>query len=292
VTLASSNAPSVELMADSVGRTETNANGRTVTTSVVASGRDVTINYQGDRVNDFVVSFAPAGRDQLRVTRRLFLENRNEEVTVTSVYDRTSQTAQFDTVYTGPRDTTIADTGVWAIPNNTALIATLDAPLSTRTAREGDRFTMTVNSPNEYRGAVIEGRVVDRERSGVITGRANMSLNFDTIRLRDGRSYRFAGIVDQVRQPDGDAVSVNNEGQIRDSSQTTQTVTRAGIGAVLGALIGAIAGGGEGAAIGAGVGAGAGAGTVVLQGRNNLELATGSQFSITATAPLNVARRP
>jgi len=78
-------------------------------------------------------------------------------------------------------------------------------------------------------------------------------------------------------------VSVNNEGTIRDSNQTKKTVTRAGIGAALGAIIGAVAGGGSGAAIGAGIGAGAGAGSVVLQGRDNLELPTGTQFSVTAT---------
>src|SRR5690606_15914447 len=109
--------------------------------------------------------------------------------------------------------------------------------------------------------------------------------DFETIRLRNGGTYSFAGIVDQVREPDGDTVSVNNEGVIRDRNQTTQTVTRAGIGAVLGAIIGAIAGGGEGAAIGAGIGAGAGAGSVILQGRDNLELPSGTQFTLTATSP-------
>src|SRR6185436_18938326 len=166
------------------------------------------------------------------------------------------------------------------IPNNTAIIATLDSPISTKTARDNNRFSMTVTSPSEYRGAVIQG-TVNGEGSGVVSGRANMSLSFDTISMRDGRTYTFAGIVDQVRLPNGDVVSVNNEGQIQDSSQTKTTAVRAGIGATLGAIIGAIAGGGKGAAIGAVVGGGAGAGTVVLQGRDNLELASGSQFSIT-----------
>ena len=118
-----------------------------------------------------------------------------------------------------------------------------------------------------------------------------MSLNFQTIRMRDGRTYTFAGIVEQVRETNGNVINVNNEGAIRDRSQTTTTASRAGVGAVLGAIIGAIAGGGSGAAIGAGVGAGAGAGTVVLQGRDNLELARGSQFTLTATAPANMSIR-
>jgi uncharacterized protein YcfJ len=105
-------------------------------------------------------------------------------------------------------------------------------------------------------------------------------------------THRFAGIVEQVRKPNGDTVSVSNEGAVRDSNQTTKTVTRAGVGAVLGAIIGAIAGGGQGAAIGAGVGAGAGVGTVILQGRDNLDLPNGSEFTLTAGAPNNTQISP
>ena len=145
---------------------------------------------------------------------------------------------------------------------------------------------MTVNSPSQYDGAVIEGRVIG-EKSGVVSGRATLALSFETIQFQNGNIYRFAGIVEQVREPNGNTVNVNNEGTVRDSSQTTKTVTRTGIGAVLGAIIGAIAGGGQGAVIGAGVGAGAGAGSVILQGRDNLDLASGSEFTIMATAPDN-----
>jgi len=186
---------------------------------------------------------------------------------------------------TDPQYTGGSTVNRFLIPNNTGVVATLDTPLSTKTAKGGDRFSMTVTSPSQYRGAIIEGNVVG-EQSGVVSGRANMSLSFDSIRM-GGQSYRFAGIVDQVRLASGDVVNVNNEGTVRDDSQTNKTVTRAGIGAALGALIGAIAGGGKGAAIGAGVGAGAGAGTVILQGRDNLDLDTGSQFTITSTAPAN-----
>lgn len=288
ITMSSSNAPSVSLDADGVRRSETSPNGRTVTTSVVSTNNDVTINYEGDRMNDFYVTFAPQSNGQLRVTRRVYLENTDQTVTASSVYDKTSQMAEWNTgggtVYNG------GSTSGFIIPNNTNLTATLDTPLSTRNVRDGERFTMTVDSPSQYNGATIEG-TVDGQRSGVVSGRATMSLNFQTIRMRDGRTYTFAGIVESVRETNGNVIDVNNEGTIRDRSQTTTTATRAGLGAVLGAIIGAIAGGGSGAAIGAGVGAGAGAGTVVLQGRDNLELARGSQFTITATAPSNVSIR-
>ena len=185
--------------------------------------------------------------------------------------------------------TTIRTTDISSL-NNTAIVAALDSPLSTKTAADGDRFSMTVTSPSQYTGAVIEGNVVG-QKSGVISGRATMSLTFNTIRVLDGGTFTFAGIVDQVRDTNGDAITVNNEGQIQDKSQTKNTVIRAGVGTAIGAIIGAIAGGGKGAAIGAVIGGGAGAGSVVLQGRDNLELAAGSQFSITATAPSNVGQR-
>jgi hypothetical protein len=123
------------------------------------------------------------------------------------------------------------------------------------------------------------------QRSGRITGRSQMTLNFDTIRLRNGRSYRFAGIVESIRTSGGDTVRVDNEGSVRDDNQTTKTAQRAAIGTAVGAIIGAIAGGGKGAAIGAIVGAGGGAGSVYVEGRNDLELTRGTQLTIRATGP-------
>lgn len=291
IMMASSMSEQVTFNADGVSRSETNANGRMVQTRVTATNNDLTIDYEGDRMNDFYVSFMPLSNGQLRVTRRVNLENRNETVTVNSVYDKIDQIARWNNINTQtyPNDTNsnnVPNNGNYnndfIVPNNTRLVAVLDTPLSTRKFSDGDRFTMTVTTPGQYQGAIIEGRV-NGTRSGVVSGRANLTLDFDTIRLRNGSTYRFAGIVDQVREPNGDVVSVNNEGTIRDSNQTTKTVTRAGIGAALGAIIGAIAGGGQGAAIGAGIGAGAGAGSVILQGRDNLELSTGTEFSLTAT---------
>jgi uncharacterized protein YcfJ len=88
-----------------------------------------------------------------------------------------------------------------------------------------------------------------------------------------------------VRTPNGDVVRVDNEGAVRDSDQTNKTITRTAIGSAVGALIGAIAGGGKGAAIGAAIGAGAGAGPVYIQGRNELELNTGTEITVRATGP-------
>lgn len=292
VIVASSNSPQITFDADGVARTETTANGRSIKVTATTTYDGVALNYEGDRVNDFYVNFVPLSNNQLRVVRRVYLENRNETVTVASVYDKTSPTAQFSNV--NNNDNTGQNTGTnstdFVVPNNTRLMTTLRTAVSTNASQNNDRFTMEVTSPSEFSGAIIEGRVTNAQRSGQVTGRAALSLEFDTIRLRNGSTYRFAGIVDQVRLANGETVTVNNEGTVRDSNQTTKTVTRAGVGAALGALIGAIAGGGQGAAIGAAVGAGAGAGSVVLQGRGDVNLAEGTEVMITSSAPNNVNR--
>lgn len=288
VTVGSSDSPQITFTADNVARTETTNNGRTIKVTANTYYDGVALNYEGDRINDFYVNFIPLNNGQLKVVRRVYLENRNETVTVASVYDKTNDTAQFYNL--GNNNTAGNQNGNFVVPNNTQLMAILRSTISTKATQDGDRFTMEVSSPSQYNGAIIEGRIVKAERSGQVSGRANVSLEFDSIRLRNGQTYKFAGIVDNVKLANGENVTVNNEGTVRDNNQTTKTVQRAGIGAALGALIGAIAGGGQGAAIGAAVGAGAGAGTVILQGRDDVELDPGTQFMITATAPSNVSR--
>jgi hypothetical protein len=195
--------------------------------------------------------------------------------------------AELNVYDTNREDTNVGGvvTGDFVVPNGTQLTAVLNNELTTQTVQQGDRFTLTVRSPGQFDGATIEGTVASVERSGRITGRSQMTLDFDTIRLRDGRSYRFAGILEAVRMPNGDVVRIDNEGAVRDSNQTNKTVQRTAIGTAIGALIGAIAGGGKGAAIGAVVGAGAGAGSVYVQGREDLNLEAGTEVTIRATGP-------
>jgi hypothetical protein len=170
--------------------------------------------------------------------------------------------------------------GGYGIPNGTRLIATLDSPLDSSTMQDGDRFTVTVQSPSEFNGAVIDG-VVSKSSNGNILSTAKMVLNFDSVRLRNGQSYPFSAILEAVRLPDGTNAKIDNEGTI--GGQTDKAVTRGAVGATLGAIIGAIAGGGKGAAIGAVIGGAGGAGTVFIDGRSNLQMPRGTELSLTAT---------
>lgn len=294
ITVASSLSPQVSFQVDGSTKTETLPNGRTIRVSAVNSYDGIAITTEGDRINDFYVNFLPLSNGQLRVVRRVYLENRSETVTVQSIYDKTDNIARWSDVnnnggnWNGNTGGNNGNYENFVIPNGTRMTARLTSVIDTKNSQNGDRFTLEVTSPSQYNGAIIEGRVANAEKSGRVSGRAQVSLEFDSIRLRNGQTYRFAGLIDSVRAANGDNVSINNEGAVRDSNQTTKTVTRAGIGAALGAIIGAIAGGGQGAAVGAAIGAGAGAGTVILQGRDNIELGQGSEFAITASAPNSV----
>ena len=289
VTIASTRAPQISFTADGREQVETTPRGRSVRVRADLLGERLTITRTGERENDFTVTFEPTsdGRE-LEVTRTLYSDRLTQPVTVRTYYDRTSDVAQLN-IYDTNRESGsgVGDvaTGSFVVPNGTQLVAVLNNDLMTQNVREGDRFTLNVRAPGQYDGATIEGRVLNVNRGGRVTGRSEMTLDFDTIRLRDGRSHQFAGILEAVRTPSGEVVRVDNEGAVRDSDQTKQTVTRTAIGTAVGAIIGAIAGGGKGAAIGAVIGAGAGAGSVYIQGRNDLELQAGTEVTIRATGP-------
>lgn len=285
VTLASSRAPQISFTADGIERVETTNSGRTIRARATLSGQQLTVSSTGDRDSEFNVTFEPIdyGR-RLRVTRRVIVPGISNSVVVQSTYNKTDEVARFD-INTGPETYPTNQTNDFLIVNGETVIAVLDNDISSATTREGDRFTATVRQPSQYEGASIEGHVSNVQRSGRVSGRSQMTLNFDTIRLRDGRSYRFAGLLDSVRTAQGDTVRVDNEGAVRDNNQTTKTVERAAIGTAVGAIIGAIAGGGKGAAIGAIVGAGGGAGSVYVQGRDDLDLTRGTELTIRATSP-------
>jgi hypothetical protein len=265
ITMASSQAPQVTFEANGIETAETTRNGRERRTRVTLTGDRLSVRSLGDRGSDYEAVFEPLdGGRRLRVTRSLYTERVGQVVVARSVYDRVSEVAQLDLDRGRPgRDSSYGSPGRgdFIVPDGVLLSARLNQPLSTKNTREGDRFTLNVIEPGQYRGAVIEGVVARSDRSGRVSGRADMTLDFERIRTRDGRTYNFAGNIEDVSLPNGEKVRVDREGNVKeDESQTSRTVTRGAIGGAIGAIIGAIAGGGKGAAIGAAVGVGAGAG--------------------------------
>jgi len=174
--------------------------------------------------------------------------------------------------------------GSISVPNGTEMRLRLSSSLSTKTNHQGDRFTATVLSPNAYESATVEGHIAKIDRSGKLTGRTEMALDFDTITTRDGRTGPLHGQIEKIYASES-VKSVDEEGNIETASKSKDTQIRTAGGAVLGAIIGGIAGGGKGAAIGAILGAGAGAGSVYVQGNKDLILDPGTEMTIRTSAP-------
>jgi hypothetical protein len=284
MTIASSQARQVTFEADGREQIEQSPSGQRMRTMATLSGDRLIIVTEGDRAVDYQVTFESMDNGRsLRVTRRITHQDVRQTIVAKSVYDKTVAAPQFDVSRT--RDNRAAaepSTSGSIVPDGTALIAVLNDQVSTKQARDGDPFTLSVRSPSSYAGGTIEGHVAHVERSGQLPARVDMSFAFDTISMRDGRRYDFAGSIESVRTPNDDAVRLDNEGRVEDEgSQTERTAQRAGIGAAIGAVIGAAAGDGGGGSRSA-VGAEAGAGSVFVQGRTDLELTAGTELRIRA----------
>jgi hypothetical protein len=299
IKLASSLAPRVTVTADGRDRTETLADGRTLRIRTALVGQELTISSVGGD-NEYTVTFVStdSGRS-MRVTRRVTTDYLNQAIVAESVYAKTDSVARFD-IYDGgtnnypsgntggsyPPTTTTGRTGNFIVPNGTIITGTLENEITTKASQNNDRFSMTVSAPNEFRGAIIEGYISGINRSGKVTGRSQLTLNFERIRMPNGDVYDFAGFLQSVTDTNGKTVKIDTEGTARGDSQTKETVKRGGIGAGLGAIIGAIAGGAKGAAIGAIIGGSAGAGSVYIQGKEDLELKPGSSITVQASSPV------
>jgi hypothetical protein len=251
-------------------------------------GEQLVVSSNGYKENDFNVTFDATENDNsLRVRREIYSDRLTQPVVVDSVYNRTADVAEWN-VYNDSRSVVgnaSANRGELIVRDGETVVAILNNNLTTKLSQRGDLFTMTVRDPSQLQGAVIEGTVGNVDEGGRLSGRSEMSLTFETIRLPNGQTYRFAGILESVRTPNGDAIKIDNEGSAQGANRTTQTIQRAGIATAVGAVIGAIAGGGKGAAIGGIVGGAAGAGSVFILGKDNLELPSGTELKIRSSGP-------
>ena len=274
VAMASTNRPRVTFQADGVARAETSQNGRTITPTARADADSLIISYQGERANEFYVTFAPTTNGQLRVTRRVYTENSNQPVTVTSVYDKVDTVARWNMITMGNDTSAGVMNDTFLIPNGTRLNTELVNSISSSGIQAADRVVLEVTTPSQYRGARITGRVISEDASARMAGRSRVMVSFDTIWLPNGQSYRFGGVVNGVISADGDNIAVAQQSAVR------QTGT--GIGNILGALIGAISGQPiEQAATGV-------SGSILTQSRDVFSLRQGSQFIITTSNDVGV----
>lgn len=326
ITLATTNASPVTFTADGRDKVERDVNGRDVRLRATLTGDKLAISSFGGET-DYTITFISISDGRgMNVSRRITTDYLRQTVFAESVYNKTDSVAQLG-IKSGSGSTTddpnggysdndnstgisnggtgsntgngrgqapttvTAKPGNYVVPNGIQLTGTLDNEINTKVSQNNDRFRLTVTSPDEFRGALIEGYISNIKKTGKVTGTSNVTFNFERIRLRNGQSYDFAGNLNDIRDANGNSVKIDNEGTVSGGNKTTQTVKRSGIGAGIGAIIGAIAGGGKGAAIGAAIGGGAGAGSVIVKGQEDLRLMQGSTISVTSSSPMNIGPR-
>jgi hypothetical protein len=167
------------------------------------------------------------------------------------------------------------------IPSGTALPLSLNGAVASDTSTVDDAVTAELT-----RAIVIDGRdvlaagtqltgVVTRaDDSGRVKGRANITLEFTSMRV-DDRKY------DVASAPSSHTAAATKG----------EDATKIGIGAGAGAIIGGILGGGDGAAKGAAIGGGGGTGVVLATKGREMRLGPGADVSTRLTAPLTVRVR-
>src|SRR5262245_43610343 len=154
--------------------------------------------------------------------------------------------------------------------------------LSTKTSRNGERFTASLGraiTDGEWviakRGAPVEGVIVSADPGGRVSGVASIAVRLESITLADGRR-----------------VNISTDSYTKQAkSSKKKDAAKIGIGAGIGAAIGAIAGGGKGAAIGAGVGGAGGTGVVLGTRGDPAVIPSESQLSFRLNSPVTVTKR-
>ncbi|WP_031498725.1 hypothetical protein [Bryobacter aggregatus] len=140
------------------------------------------------------------------------------------------------------------------IPVGTSIGVRINSTLNSEKNVAGDTFTAVLDTPlvvNDLvlaeRGAKVDGKIVELDRSGRVKGVARMTIALTRIQLSDGQKI-------ELRTDPWERMA--------ESSKKSDAV-KVGVMTGIGAAIGAIAGGGKGAAIGGASGAGAGTGVVL-----------------------------
>jgi hypothetical protein len=141
-----------------------------------------------------------------------------------------------------------------SLETGTSLRVRTTNTLSTENAKAGDVFTASLEEPLVAdgrtvapKGATVEGQIVEADKGGRVSGRAQIAVQLTKLELAGGRS-----------------VAIQTNTVTREARATkAKDAAKVGAGAGVGAAIGALAGGGKGAAIGAAAGAGAGTAAVL-----------------------------
>jgi hypothetical protein len=164
------------------------------------------------------------------------------------------------------------------LPQGTNLVVRLIDGVDSEVARPGQTFSGSMDEPVMIngetvipRGADVTLKLVDAKESGKLTGRAELTLDLQSVRV------------------DGRMVDLNTQTVSRVSdSRGARTAKVAGGTAAVGAIIGAIAGGGKGAAVGAAAGGAAGAGAEIITKGQRVKIPSETRLTFVLDTPVRI----
>ena len=181
------------------------------------------------------------------------------------------------------RDNVVRAPNTVTINQGTALTVRLGETLSVQKNLTGDTFFATLDVPLvadgfvlAEKGARVEGKIVEVDKAGKLSGTSRLSLELT-----------------QVNTSDGQRVHLQTSTFTKDGAERSRKndAAKVGGGAILGAIIGAAAGGGKGAGVGAGVGGAAGAGAVLLSGGRNVTIPVETKLIFRLEKPVTITER-
>lgn len=167
------------------------------------------------------------------------------------------------------------------LPAGTELTIRVLDRISSQDARSGERFAAVLDHNIRQDDRVVlsansevTGLLVSVKESGRVSGRAEIVLELESIRIQD-QEYDLR----------------TSQVTLRAESSAKGDAAKIAGGAALGAIIGAITGGKKGAAVGATVGAGSGTATVMTTRGKPVEIERESQLNFRLKDPLEIVIR-
>jgi len=192
------------------------------------------------------------------------------------------------------------DAAQLTIPSGTKVPLALKQSISTKNAREGDAVYAVTTFPVVINdrivvpaGTYVQGRISSVKRGGHIKGRAEVLMHFSTLIYPSGYTLVLPGAVENV--PGAEKSSIKDEeGTIRQDSQTGEKAKTVATAAGTGAVIGGLSNGVKGGLIGAGIGGGIGTAIGLLSRGNDVRLEAGTtlEMVIQREVPLDSTRIP
>lgn len=192
------------------------------------------------------------------------------------------------------------DAAQLTIPSGTKVPLALKQSISTKNAREGDAVYAVTTFPVVINdrivipaGTYVQGRISSVKRGGHIKGRAEVLMHFSTLIYPSGYTVVLPGAIENV--PGAEKTSMKDEeGTIRQDSQTGEKAKTVATAAGTGAVIGGLSNGVKGGLIGAGIGGGIGTAIGLFSRGNDVRLEAGTtlEMVIQREVPLDATRLP